>query len=67
MEILRNIGVVYGFVLHSLNHCPSVNNCQVMTAQDFLPPVAIHPLNMEIVHDITVPLPESVWKHLLTR
>ncbi|KAL9988519.1 hypothetical protein ACROYT_G002974 [Oculina patagonica] len=28
---------------------------------------AIHPLNMEKIHDITVPLPESVWKHLLRR
>lgn len=27
----------------------------------------IHPLKMEILHDITVPLPESVWKHLVTR
>lgn len=45
----------------------SIHQQIVKLWQDFLFSVAIHPLNMEIVHDITVPLPESVWKHLLTR
>ena len=29
--------------------------------------LAVHPLNFEKIHDITVPLPESVWKHLVNR
>ena len=28
---------------------------------------AIHPHNMERIHDRTVPLPESVWRHLQAR
>jgi len=28
---------------------------------------AIHPLNMERIHDITAPLPETVWRHLQAR
>lgn len=39
-----------------------------ITNYDFLcPHGAIHPLNMEIIHDITAPLPGSVWSHLQAR